>query len=84
MRPVIKDHRPCPVVLHQTVSVSISEHQQATVLVENLTDSGTVVAWGNPNNGGDISAVKDKLQNVRCLKASSNAFAAILQDGHLI
>ena len=48
---------------------------------------GGVVAWGNPEYGGDCSSVKD-LRNgdsfVQQLQASSFAFAAIISDGSVL
>ena len=43
-----------------------------------------MVAWGDPDKGGDCSAVQDLLRNVQQIQASSGAFAAILADGSVI
>ena len=45
---------------------------------------GSVVAWGEPNNGGDCSAVQDPLIHVRQVQATYGAFAAILADGSVV
>ena len=39
---------------------------------------GALVAWGNPNFGGDTSAVKDQLKSVEQIQATCGAFAALL------
>jgi alpha-tubulin suppressor-like RCC1 family protein len=43
-----------------------------------------VVAWGNPDFGGDCSAVKDQLRDVQQIQAAGSAFAAILADGSVV
>ena len=43
-----------------------------------------VLAWGDPGSGGDSSAVHDQLKSVRQVQASSQAFAAILEDGSVV
>jgi hypothetical protein len=43
-----------------------------------------VVSWGNPNVGGDCSAVQDWLENVLQIQATGGAFAAILADGSVV
>ena len=48
-----------------------------------LTD-GTVVTWGNEDQGGDSRAVQDQLQVVQHIRASSRAFAAMLADGSVV
>jgi alpha-tubulin suppressor-like RCC1 family protein len=45
---------------------------------------GSVVAWGNPDHGGDCSTVQDQLKNVEQIQATEGAFAAILPDGSLV
>ena len=46
---------------------------------------GSVVAWGDPNYGGDSSAVQDQLKNVQQIQATGGgAFAAILEDGSVV
>ena len=42
---------------------------------------GSVVAWGNPYNGGDCFAVQHQLRNVQQIQATAGAFAAVLADG---
>jgi alpha-tubulin suppressor-like RCC1 family protein len=45
---------------------------------------GSVVAWGNPDCGGDSSAVQDQLKHVQQVQATGSAFAAILADGSVV
>ena len=40
-----------------------------------------IVTWGNPYYGGDSSAVQDQLKNIRQIRSTRYAFAAILADG---
>ena len=42
------------------------------------------MTWGDPQNGGDSSRVKDQLKNVQKIQASGGAFAAILADGSVV
>ena len=37
-----------------------------------------------PHSGGDSSAVRDQLRNVRQVHATGGAFAAILADGSVV
>ena len=39
-----------------------------------------IVTWGDPDSGGDSSAVQDQLRNVQQVQATDAAFAAILAD----
>ena len=43
-----------------------------------------VVAWGDPEAGGDCSRVQEQLQNVQQIQATDGAFAAILADGSVV
>ena len=45
---------------------------------------GSVVAWGDPERGGDCSAVQDQLRNVNQIQATESSFAAILADGSVV
>ena len=45
---------------------------------------GSVDAWGEPDYGGDCSAVQHQLRNVQQLQATNGAFAAILEDGSVV
>jgi hypothetical protein len=45
---------------------------------------GSVVAWGDPECGGDCSAVQDQLKNVQHIQATYGAFAASLADGSVV
>ena len=44
----------------------------------------SVVTWGDEFFGGDSSAVRDQLKGVQQIHASQRAFAAILEDGHVV
>ena len=55
------------------VQVCGGQHAFAAILGD-----GTVVTWGEPQSGGDSSAVQDRLQNVHQIQANDYAFAAIL------
>ena len=44
----------------------------------------SVVTWGDPDFGGDSSAVKDRLRKVQQVRATFSAFAAILVDGSVV
>ena len=43
-----------------------------------------VLSWGNPDYGGDCSAVQDQLRNVQQIQATDHAFAAMLADGSVV
>ena len=45
---------------------------------------GSVVTWGDAHYGGDSSAVRDQLEGVQQIQATSAAFAAILADGSVV
>jgi alpha-tubulin suppressor-like RCC1 family protein len=45
---------------------------------------GSVITWGNPNEGGDCSAVQDQLRNVQQIQATARSFAAILADRSVV
>ena len=42
------------------------------------------MTWGDPNQGGDSSAVPDQLKHVEQIQVTSRAFAAILADGSVV
>ena len=46
--------------------------------------SNTVIIWGDPDSGGDCSAVQDQLRNVKQIQATNWAFAAILANGSVV
>jgi len=46
--------------------------------------NGCVFTWGNLSNGGDSSAVQHLLKNVVEIYSTSNAFAALLENGNII
>ena len=43
-----------------------------------ILDNGSVVTWGDPDNGGDSSVVEEQLKDVQHIQATACAFAAIL------
>eukprot|EP00435_Cladocopium_sp_Y103_P034528 s2108_g8.t3 len=45
---------------------------------------GSVVTWGDPDEGGDSSTVRDQLRSVQDVQATQDAFAAILEDGSVV
>jgi hypothetical protein len=45
---------------------------------------GGVVTWGNSENGGNSTVVRDQLKNVQQIHATRDAFAAILADGSVV
>ncbi|HCN44435.1 MAG TPA: hypothetical protein DIT18_01225, partial [Pseudomonas sp.] len=49
-----------------------------------LRKNGTVVAWGDPVTGGDISSVAAQLTNVRAVYANSHGFTALTGDGRVV
>jgi hypothetical protein len=49
-----------------------------------ILSDGSVIAWGEPEHGGDCSAVQDQLKKVQQLHATDMAFAAILSTGSVV
>ena len=49
-----------------------------------LTRFGTVVAWGDPEEGGDSSAVQHLLVDVASVTATGGAFAALTRAGTVV
>ena len=49
-----------------------------------ILGDGSVVTWGDADDGGDSSAVQAQLKDVQQIKATMNAFAAILGDGSVV
>lgn len=49
-----------------------------------LRSDGTVVAWGDPQRGGDLSDVREDLHTVQRLQASAHSFAALRADGSVV
>eukprot|EP00913_Durusdinium_trenchii_P023104 g21690.t1 len=49
-----------------------------------LRSRSPVVTWGAPEYGGDSSAVRADLRDVRAIQASSKAFAAITMTGQVV
>ena len=45
----------------------------------------SVVAWGDPESGGDCSAIQDQLRNVERIQATKvGSFAAILANASVV
>ena len=42
------------------------------------------MTWGDPRTRADSSAVRDQLRSVQQIKATSKAFAAVLEDGSVV
>ncbi|OLP82183.1 hypothetical protein AK812_SmicGene37179 [Symbiodinium microadriaticum] len=49
-----------------------------------ILGDGSVITWGDADDGGDSSAVQDQLRDVQQIQASNGAFAAILGDGSVV
>eukprot|EP00435_Cladocopium_sp_Y103_P063372 s254_g25.t1 len=49
-----------------------------------ILEDGSVMTWGQPECGGNSSAVSGQLKNVQQVQATSAAFAAILSDGSVV
>lgn len=49
-----------------------------------LKNDGSVVTWGNPTNGGNSSAVRNKLNNIAQIFSNLTAFAALKEDGTVV
>ena len=59
--------------LRNVQQVHTSDRAFAAILMD-----GSIVAWGDPASGGDISTVRDQLRHVQHVQATELAFAAIL------
>ncbi|MFM5535667.1 Ig-like domain-containing protein [Aeromonas veronii] len=49
-----------------------------------ITNTGSLVAWGDPKFGGDISDIEQQLTNVQSVHTSGNAYAALKHDGSVV
>ena len=50
-----------------------------------LKADGSVVAWGDPDSGGDISGVAERLRgDVMQIFSSAGAFTALKGDGSIV
>ena len=49
-----------------------------------LREDGSVVTWGDPSDGGDSTAVRDQLMDVRTICMAVSACAAICGDGTVV
>lgn len=43
-----------------------------------------IVTWGHPDVGGNSSAIQNRLRDVREVKATGSAFAAVLANRHVV
>eukprot|EP00435_Cladocopium_sp_Y103_P009112 s248_g2.t1 len=66
------------------ISASPYEHHYTAGAFAAIMADGSVVAWGQPECGGNSSAVRDQLRNVQQIQATGAAFAAILADGSVV
>ena len=57
----------------------VQQIQASSQAFADILDDGSVVTWGDPQYGGNSSAVHAR--NVQQIQASRYAFAAILGDG---
>lgn len=65
--------------LIDVVSITSSNYAFAA-----LKADGTVVAWGDPDRGGNSAEVQDKLTDVVSITSGRYAFAAIKKDGTVV
>ena len=50
-----------------------------------LQGDGSVVVWGNPENGGNCSKVQEQLiSGVQSLQSTNGAFAALKSEGSVL
>ena len=49
-----------------------------------ILDSGFVVTWGDPEDGGDSDHVQEQLRNMQHIQAKSGAYVAILKNGSVV
>ncbi|MEN9757019.1 MAG: hypothetical protein RL755_1206 [Pseudomonadota bacterium] len=66
---------------------SLNEQNQNAGAFAVIKNDGSVVAWGNPENGGDVSAVSNMLDgsiNVVQIYSAKNSFAALRADGSVV
>lgn len=65
--------------IFQDVAVAAASNAFAAI-----RSDGSVVAWGDPQGGGDCSAVQKQLQHVQSIQAAWGAFAALRTDGYVV
>ncbi|CAE7643634.1 USP, partial [Symbiodinium sp. CCMP2456] len=65
--------------IFQDVAVAAASNAFAAI-----RSDGSVVAWGDPQGGGDCSAVQKQLQHVQSIQAAWGAFAALRTDGSVV
>ncbi|MEY3280756.1 MAG: hypothetical protein RL674_741, partial [Pseudomonadota bacterium] len=66
---------------------SFNEQNQNTGAFAVIKNDGSVVAWGNPETGGDSSLVSNLLDgtiNVAQIYSAKNSFAALRADGSVV
>ena len=66
-------------LFHGVQQVQATNEALAAILAD-----GSVVAWGEPDFGGDSSEVEDQLKCVQQVQANYYAFAAILADESVV
>ncbi len=68
-----------------TISTNITSVYSNLVAFAAIKTNGSVVAWGNSNNGGSIIDVSNSLQsNVVSITSTLYAFAALKSDGSVV
>ncbi|CAE8658809.1 unnamed protein product, partial [Polarella glacialis] len=55
-----------------------------TYAVAALIDGGSVVTWGDPERGGDSTAVAGQLVDVKAIVGTDSAFAALTDQGDVV
>ena len=70
--------------LNRQVQLQATKPGSNTSAFAAVLGDGSVVTWGDSNDGGDSSAVQERLRDVQQIQASSEAFAAILGDGSVV
>ena len=58
--------------LRNVQQIRATAHAFAAILAD-----GSVLVWGEPGSGGDISAVQDQLRNVEQVQAALYGFTAL-------
>ena len=70
--------------LNRVQSIRASAFAFAAIKSNSAIDGSNVVTWGNPEAGGDSSAVQEQLREVRHIQSTHFAFAALRADGRVI
>ena len=66
------------------IALEVSVMASARAFAIWCNGGGKLVTWGDPDCGGDSSAVQDQLLKIQQLQASDRAFAAVLADGSVV